>query len=62
MKVLRRDFAAQLMEFPEVTQSVRAWIAHASFGDTKVLRERLLARFAFGRGEQPLRAGGRFQQ
>ena len=62
MKVLRRDFAAQLMEFPEVTQCVRAWIAHASFGDTKVLRERLLARFAFGRGEQPLRAGGRFQQ
>lgn len=62
MKVLRREFSTQLIEFPEVTQSVRAWVAHASFGDTKVLRERLLDRFAFGRGERPLRAGGLLQQ
>lgn len=62
MRRLERDFAACCVEWDEVQQSVRAWIAHASFGDTRVLRERLLARFAFVRGARPLRAGGVLQQ
>ena len=62
MKRLQRDFAAGSMEWDEVEQSVRAWIAHASFGNTWVLRERLLGRFAFDRGARPLRAGGVLQQ
>jgi hypothetical protein len=62
MKRLRNDFAAGHMEWDRVEQSVRAWVAHASFGDTWLLRDRLLGRFAFGRGARPLRAGGVLQQ
>ena len=51
----RRDWAA-------VAQSVRAWIAHAAFGDTFVLREQRLGQFTFQRGARPERAGRRFQQ
>jgi len=62
MKRLQRDFAAGVIEWEEVKQSVRAWIAHASFGNTWLLRERMLGRFAFGRGARPPRAGGVLQQ
>ena len=62
MKRLQRDFAAGLIEWKQVEQSVRAWIAHAAFGNTLVLRERQLGRFAFHRGARPLRAGGVLQQ
>ena len=62
MKRLQRDFAAGAIEWDRVQQSVRAWIAHASFGNTWLLRERTLERFAFDRGARPPRAGGVLQQ
>ena len=62
MKGLRRDFDNGSIELERVQQSVRAWIAHASFGNTWVLREKMLERFAFGRGARPSRAGGCLQQ
>lgn len=58
---LRDDFGAGRSEWAEVRQSVRAWIAHAAHGDTWVLRERLLAGFAFERGVRPQPAGRGFQ-
>ena len=45
------------MEWDRVEQSVRACVAHASFGETWVLRQRLLARFAFDRGAPPTVTG-----
>ena len=62
MKRLRGQFAAGIVDWQRVEQSVRAWIAHASFGGTRVLRERLFVRFAFERGARPMRAGGVLQQ
>ena len=62
MKRLQRDFAAGVIDWDRVQQSVRAWIAHASFGNTWLLRERTLERFAFDRGARPPRAGGVLQQ
>jgi hypothetical protein len=62
MKRLEKDFAAGTVEWEEVGQSVRAWIAHASYGNAWLLRERLLGRFAFNRGARLLRAGGVVQQ
>jgi len=61
MKRLQSDFAAGVIEWERVEQSVRAWIAHASFGNTWLLRERILERFAFSRGARPPRAGGVLQ-
>jgi retron-type reverse transcriptase len=62
MKRLQREFACGMIEWERVNQSVRAWIAHASFGNTWLLRERMLGRFAFERGARPPRAGGVLQQ
>ncbi len=62
MKRLQKDHAAGLVTLEEVGKSVQAWIAHASFGNTKVLRERVLERYAFGRGAGPWGAGGVVQQ
>ncbi len=62
LKRLRGEFAAGAADWPQVEQSVRAWIAHASFGGTRVLRERMFERFAFERGARPSRAGGVLQQ
>ena len=62
MKRLGREFASGAADWQQVEQSVRAWIAHASFGGTQVLRERLFERFAFDWGARPLRAGGVLQQ
>ena len=61
LKRLHGQFAAGLVDWQRVEQGVRAWIAHASFGGTRVLRERLFERFAFERGARPLRAGGVLQ-
>ena len=38
------------IEFAEVQQRVRAWIGHAAYGNTWVLRERLLGGTAFRLG------------
>jgi retron-type reverse transcriptase len=62
MKRLQREFAAGVIDWERVDQSVRAWIAHASFGDTWLLRERILERFAFDKGARPSCAGGVLQQ
>ena len=62
MKGLSEDFHRGRVEWPKVEESVRAWIAHAAFGRTWLLRERLLARFAFRLGAGRVRARGRFQQ
>jgi retron-type reverse transcriptase len=62
MKRLEKDFAVGSVGLDDVGQSLRAWIAHASFGNTWVLRGRLLGQFAFGGGVRPLRAGGVLQQ
>ncbi len=58
MKGLQRDWEGGALEWASVHQSVRAWIGHAAHGDTEVLRERLLGRFAFVRGGRPAAAGG----
>ena len=54
-------------QWERVGESVKAWISHASHGDTKELRERMLARYSFrateGRaaeGVGPNRAGAGF--
>jgi hypothetical protein len=66
MKRLTKDFhegrlKCTKMQWSWVEESVRAWIAHAAFGRTWLLRERLLARFTFRRGARRVRARGRFQ-
>jgi retron-type reverse transcriptase len=61
MKRLTEDFHEGRLKWPRVEESVRAWIAHAAFGKTWILRERLLARFAFRLGAGRVRARGRFQ-
>jgi hypothetical protein len=61
MRRLNEDFHSGRAEWADVEQSVRAWIAHAAYGDTWVLRERLLARFSFGLGARRF-ARGRVQQ
>ena len=62
MKRLNKEFHRGLVAWPAVEQSVRAWIGHAAYGRTWVLRERTLARFAFGLGVRRDCARGRFQQ
>jgi len=62
MKRLQRDFASGMIDWETVDRSVRAWIAHASFGSTRLLRERTLERFTFERGARPPRAGCVVQQ
>ena len=62
LKRLQAEFQAGAASWDEVEQSVRAWIAHAAFGDTLPLRGRLLREIAFDRGARPLRAGGVLQQ
>ncbi len=47
MGAMREEFAAGRVKWDDVAQRARAWIAHASHGDTKILRGRLLERFAF---------------
>lgn len=62
LKEMRASYSAGRMTWDDVKQRVRAWIGHASQGDTWVLRERLLAEFAFGPGVRPQSPGGVLQQ
>jgi retron-type reverse transcriptase len=50
MRGLQRDEEKGEADWEEITQRVRAWIAHAAYGDTWRLREKLLGEFAFRRG------------
>ncbi len=60
---LQEDFAAGRIAWDTVRQSVQAWISHASFGDTVVLRRRMLNRFAFVSRGVPSKGGaGRLVQ
>lgn len=59
MRGLQRDWNSKRIEWDTIQQSVRAWIGHASFGDTEILRERVLGRFAFVRGLPSAAPAGR---
>ena len=50
MRGLQSDYAVGEVTLGEVRQRVQAWIAHAAQGNTRMLREGLLARFAFTEG------------
>lgn len=50
MRALQLGAASGEIEWNEISQRVRAWIAHAAHGDTWKLRERVLGQFAFRRG------------
>lgn len=58
MKAMRAAHMSGSMQWDDVNQRVQAWIAHASHGNTWVLRERLLGGFGFGPGVQSASAGG----
>jgi RNA-directed DNA polymerase len=62
LKHLQGEFHAGAASWDQVEQSVRSWIAHAAFGSTLKLRERIMGGFAFARGVRPSRAGGVLQQ
>lgn len=63
LKRLQGEFAAGVIEWGRVQQSVNAWIAHAAHGDTVVLREWMLSRYPFrATGVKPNRAGRVIQQ
>jgi hypothetical protein len=49
LRVLQSKYAEGVMQWDDVSQRVRAWIAHAAHGDTWRLREQLLEQFAFRR-------------
>lgn len=46
MKNLQRLFSQGAVSVNEISNSLRCWVAHASYGNTYKLREKLLARFA----------------
>src|SRR5271157_330956 len=50
MGSLQTQCTRGVIEWDEIHQRVRAWIAHAAHGDTWRLREQLLEQFAFRRG------------
>ena len=49
LRLLQSKYAEGVMQWDDVGQRVRAWIAHAAHGDTWRLREQLLGQFAFRR-------------
>ena len=53
MKQIRRDFGAGQVSWPVVSARIQAWIGHAAYGATWVLRERMFDRCAFGAGVWP---------
>ena len=57
MKELQQDYAANRIDSGCVRQSVRAWIGHAGYGNTWLLRENLFARFQFRRGVRSVAVG-----
>jgi retron-type reverse transcriptase len=63
MKEMRAAYGAGHITWDDVQIRVQAWIAHASQGDTYVLRERLLGRFEFAApGVRPESPRGLLQQ
>lgn len=61
MRRLRAGYASGALEWNDVEQRVRAWIAHAAHGNTLRLRERLMDQFAFRRASGR-NARGRLEQ
>ncbi len=53
MAELQEDHAEGRIDLGRVRESVRAWIGHAGYGDTWMLRKNLLSRFRFRRGVRP---------
>ena len=51
MKGYQKDCAQGRMTVEELNQSVRSWVAHASYGQTWKLRSQLLSRFSFTFGK-----------
>lgn len=47
LRRLRRQYSVGRVSLEKIGQSVRSWVAHASYADTYGLRRSLLARFAF---------------
>jgi RNA-directed DNA polymerase len=54
MRAIEARYAAGGIAWKEVEQRVRAWLAHASHGDTCKLRERLLDEFSFTGGRRAI--------
>jgi RNA-directed DNA polymerase len=50
------------LEIDQISERIRAWIAHAAHGNTYRLREALLGQFAFVRGPEPEAARGLLEQ
>jgi len=50
MRRLQTEYAQGKLEWKDICQRVRAWIAHANHGDTWRLRQALFEEFAFSRG------------
>ena len=49
LKRFQREYAEGRMEWPQINQSVQAWIGHASHADTARLRNNLLPEVVFRR-------------
>jgi hypothetical protein len=62
LRRIQDRFYAGRMAWPEVEARVRAWIAHASHGETWRLREQVLGQFVFRRGVCRLNARGLVEQ
>ena len=54
VRAMQVRYASGGMAWKEVEQRVRAWLAHASHGDTWKLRERLLDEFSFTGGRRAI--------
>jgi retron-type reverse transcriptase len=54
MRAMQARYASGGMPWKEVEQRVRAWLAHASHGNTWRLRERLLSEFSFTGGRRAI--------
>ena len=50
VRLLQAQYAEGVMKWDDVSQRVRAWIAHAAHGNTWRLREQLVGQSAFRRG------------
>ncbi len=48
-KKMQRDFSKWKITLKEVSDSIKAWIAHASWGDTYRLREKVMKNLVFSR-------------
>lgn len=57
MRARQRDWAGGRVDWEPVRQGVQAWVGHASFGETQVLRGRVLGQFAFAANDGRPSAG-----